>query len=61
MTIQEIQERFEFGEIRPPRKGELILSRPNHMPTGDKYEPVLITRNFKRISCQILTPKFEFA
>lgn len=58
MTIQEIQEKFNFGEFRFPRKGEWFMT--NNLferNAAPRYDVVQARANWRHIAVQILTEK----
>lgn len=59
MTYDEVYSQYCSAGIRSPRKGELILSRPNHTPKGEAvcYTVVRVTRSLTRMPCTILVPR----
>lgn len=54
MTYQEIQENYNLGDIRPPKKGELFIQVTNH---GGIYNVGKCTEDFKNIYARIVTRK----
>lgn len=59
MTYQEILAKYTLGDVRPPRKGDLFLTRKNHDPKGDSYDVLRATHNMSVVYCRIVTARVE--
>ena len=59
MTYQEILAKYTLGDVRPPRKGDLFLTRKNYDPKGDSYDVLRANHSMKVVYCRILIPRVE--
>lgn len=57
MKYSEILAQYEIIAVRPPRKGELFMTVPNHSEEDDCYGVTTATKNFKYLNLQILKEK----